>query len=184
MKKVNKAFFGFWFRLLGWKIIGRRPDLNKYVIAVAPHTSNWDFAVGYSVKQICNIHPNFLAKDSLFKIPFVGRFLRNIGGEPVDRSKNTNMVDLVVEKFESLESFIMTIAPEGTRSYSPKWRTGFYYIAEKSGVPIVLLGFDYGRKVAEFRKPIYPTGDIEADIELMKDFFRPMKGRNPECGVD
>ncbi len=170
--------------MFGWKIIGKKPDLKKFVIVVAPHTSNWDFAVGYSTKHIYDIHPNFLAKDSLFKIPMVGWFLRNIGGEPVDRSKNTNMVDQVVEKFNSLDSFIMTIAPEGTRSYSPKWKTGFYHIAVKSGVPIVLLGFDYGQKVVEFREPWFPTGDQDADIETMKDFFRPMRGRNPDQGVD
>ena len=184
LKKFNKAFFGFWFRLFGWQIIGNKPDLKKYVIAVAPHTSNWDFAIGYSFKHIYDLHPNVLAKHSLFKIPFVGWFLRNMGAEPVDKTKKTNIVDQVIEKFETLDEFIMTIAPEGTRSYSPNWKTGFYRIAEKSRVPIVLIGFDYGRKVVEIKEPMYTTGNMEADIELMKDFFRPMKGRNPELGVD
>lgn len=183
VKKLYKVYFEFWSRLFGWKIIGEKPAIKKYVIAVAPHTSNWDFAVGYSLKHIKDIHPNVLAKDSLFKIPLVGWFLRNMGAEPVNRSKKTNMVDQVVEKFNTLDTFIMTIAPEGTRSYSPKWKTGFYRIAEKAKVPIVMIGFDYGRKVVEFSEPFYPTGDLESDMEKMKDFFRPMKGRNPEQGV-
>lgn len=184
MKRIKKAFFKFWFKLFGWKIIGNRPyGLKKYVIAVAPHTSNWDFAVGYCYKQIDDLHPNFLAKNSLFKIPLVGWFLRNMGGEPVDRSKKTKIVDQVVQKFQERDQFIMAITPEGTRSYSPEWKTGFYQIAIKAQVPIVLIGFDFGRKVVEIREPLYPTGNVEEDIELMKDYFRPMKGRNPEEGI-
>ena len=185
MKKFNKVFFGFWFRLFGWKIIGSRPyHLKKYVIAVAPHTSNWDFAVGYCYKHIDDLHPSFLAKHSLFKIPIVGWFLRSMGGVAVDRTKKENVVDQVVEKFEELDEFIMAITPEGTRSYSPEWKTGFYRIAVKAKVPIVLIGFDFGRKAVEIREPLYPSGNMEADIETMKDYFRPMKGRNPELGVD
>lgn len=184
MKKKYKVFFGFWFRLFGWKIIGKKPTLQKYVLVVAPHTSNWDFAVGYSVKHICNLHPNILAKASLFKIPLVGCFLRNMGVEPVNRAKRTNMTDRIVEKFATLSAFIMVITPEGTRSYAPKWKTGFYRIAEKAKVPIVLAGLDYARKVVEFSKPMHPTGDLETDIEKMKDFFRPMQGRHPELGVN
>lgn len=184
MKRLYKAFFEFWFKLFGWKIIGSKPEFDKFVIAVAPHTSNWDFALGYSLKHIDNLHPNVLAKDSLFKIPLIGWFLRNMKAEPVNRSKKTNMVDQIVEKFEKMDSFKMVIAPEGTRSYSPQWKTGFYRIAEKARVPIVMIGFDYERKVVEYSEPFYTTGNMEEDIEKLKDFFRPMKGRNPEQGVD
>jgi 1-acyl-sn-glycerol-3-phosphate acyltransferase len=183
VKRFYKAFFGFWFRLFGWKTIGELPPLTKYVIAVAPHTSNWDFAVGYCVKHIMDLHPDFLAKDSLFKIPLVGWFLKNMGGHSVDRSKKANMVDQIAEKFNTLDKFIMAIAPEGTRSYSPEWKTGFYRVAEKVKVPIVLIGFDYGRKVVEISEPMYTTGDVDADIEKMKAYFRPMKGKRPELGV-
>jgi 1-acyl-sn-glycerol-3-phosphate acyltransferase len=184
VKRFYKAFFGFWFRLFGWKSIGDPPsNMTKYVLAVAPHTSNWDFAVGYSVKHIHDLHPDFLAKDSLFKIPLLGWFLRNMGGHPVDRSIKKNTVDQIVDKFETLDKFIMAIAPEGTRSFSPEWKTGFYRVAEKANVPIILIGFDYGRKVVEFSEPLYPTGNMEEDIEKMKAFFRPMRGKHPELGV-
>ena len=107
-----------------------------------------------------------------------------MGGEPVDRSKKTKIVDQVVQKFEERDQFVMAITPEGTRAYSPEWKTGFYQIAVKAKVPIVLVGFDFGRKVVEIREPLHPSGNVDDDIELMKNFFRPMKGKNPELGVD
>lgn len=183
VKRFNKAFFGFWFRLFGWKIGKYPPKLNRYVIAVAPHTSNWDFGVGYCVKHIADLHPNFLGKDSLFKIPLVGWFLRNMGGVPVDRSRNVKLVDQMVEKFEELDHFIVAITPEGTRSYSPKWKTGFYYVAQKANVPIVMAGLDYGTRTVIFSDPFHASGDVDKDLEFMKDFFRPMKGKHPEKGV-
>lgn len=183
MKAVGKFIFGSLFRLFGWRIEGGLPEVKKYVIVVAPHTSNWDFAVGYCVRHILDLRPDFLAKNSLFKIPLVGWFLRSMGGHPVDRSKANNIVDLIVEKFNESEKFIMTITPEGTRSYSPNWKTGFYRVAEKANVPIVLAGFDYEKKTVYFDKPRYVTGDMEADIEQMKEWFRPKKGRYPEKGV-
>ena len=184
LKRFYKSFFGFWFRLFGWKSIGSNPkELKKYVIAVGPHTSNWDFAIGYCIKHIHDLHPDFLGKDSLFRIPLVGWFLRNMGGHPVDRSKKTNMVDQIVEKFETLDKFIMAITPEGTRSYSPEWKTGFYRVSERVKVPIVLVGMDYTRKVVEFSEPIFTTGNMEADFEKMKEFFRRMKGKHPELGI-
>ena len=185
MKGFYKSFFGFWFRLFGWKSVGDKPhELKKYVIAVGPHTSNWDFAVGYCIKHIHDLHPDFLAKHSLFKIPLVGWFLRNMGGHPVDRSKKTNMVDQVVEKFETLDKFIMAITPEGTRSYAPEWKTGFYRIAMKVQVPIILVGMDYKNREVVFSDPMIPTGDMDADFEKMRVFFRKMTGKRPELGID
>jgi len=171
------------FKWLGWKIKGAPPELSKYVIIVAPHTSNWDFAVGYSVRQIVGFKPDFLAKRSLFKIPIVGWFLKIIGGHPVDRSRKTHLVGQIVEKYQTLDKFIMTITPEGTRDYSPEWKTGFYRVAQKANVPIVMAGMDYGRKMVTFSAPYHVSGDMEKDLEEMKDFFRPMKGRHPEKGV-
>lgn len=178
-----KWILGGGFRLAGWKVSGKKPDLKKYVVIVAPHTSNWDFFVGWSARNIIGFRPNFLAKNSLFKIPFVGWFLKFIGGVPVDRSKNTNMVDQVVKLYKEKEEFIMTITPEGTRSYSPKWKTGFYRIANLAGVPILKIGFDYATKTVFLDELFYPTGDMEKDIETLKDYFRQFKGKNPEDGV-
>lgn len=171
------------YKLFGWKVDGKKPDLKKYVIIVAPHTSNWDFFVGWGARNVIGFRPNFLAKNSLFKIPFVGWFLQFIGGVPVDRSKNTNMVDEVVKLYSEREEFIMTITPEGTRSYSPKWKTGFYRIAHQAKVPIVKIGFDYATKTVFIDKPFTPSGDLESEIEKIKDYFKQFTGKNPEDGV-
>ncbi|MFH6982347.1 lysophospholipid acyltransferase family protein [Marinoscillum luteum] len=180
---MKKLFFRFCFRLTGWKMKGQRPDLKQYVVIVAPHTSNWDFFVGVAARSISGLKSHFLAKKSLFDLPVVGWFMRAVGGFPVDRSRNTNMVDQVVELFQQHEDFIITITPEGTRSYVPEWKTGFYRIAHKAGVPIVMVGFDFEHKVVEYREPFYPTGDMEADMEFIKSYYRSIKGKHPEKGV-
>lgn len=183
MKKFKKIFFQFWFSLFGWKVIGKLPEEKKYVIVVAPHTSNWDFFVGLAAKHIIYLQSNFLAKNSLFKIPVIGWFLKSIGGHSVDRKKNTNLVDQVVDIFNQNEDFRMTVTPEGTRSYNPDWKTGFWHIAKKANVPIQMIGFDYSKKVVELKEVFYPSDDKEADIEKMKAYFRTIKGRHPEKGV-
>lgn len=174
------------FKLFGWKVNGHKPDLKKYVIIVAPHTSNWDFFVGWGARNVIGFYPNFLAKKELFKIPLVGWFLSSIGGVPVDRKnkrKSTQLVQQVVDLYREREEFIMTITPEGTRSYSPKWKTGFYRIAKEAGVPIVKIGFDYATKTVFVDEPFYPSGDMDQEIEEIKDYFRQFKGKNPEEGV-
>jgi 1-acyl-sn-glycerol-3-phosphate acyltransferase len=183
MKHVKKVFFQFWFSLFGWKIEGNKPDLDKYVIVVAPHTSNWDFFVGLAAKHIVFLNSHFLAKKSLFDIPVVGWFMRSIGGHPVDRSRNLNLVDQVVELYNKYDRFVMTVTPEGTRSYNPSWKTGFYHIAEKAKVPIVLVGFDYKRKVVSFKEPFFVTGEKEKEIEMMKEHFRKIPGKHSEKGI-
>ena len=180
---VTSVILGGLYKAAGWKIQGEKPPLTKYVIIVAPHTSNWDFFVGWGARNVIGFRPNFLAKQSLFKIPFVGWFLKFIGGVPVDRSRKTNMVDQVVQLYKEKEDFIMTITPEGTRSYSPNWKTGFYRIAHQANVPIVKIGFDYATKTVFIDEPFHPTGDMEGEIETFKEYFKKFKGKNPEDGV-
>ncbi len=182
---MRRRFFAWAFKLAGWKVEGGPPeDVKKYVIVVAPHTSNWDFFVGLPIKYMYPwFKPRFMAKNSLFKIPIVGWFFKSIGGYAVDRSKKTNLVDQVVEVFEKNERFIMTITPEGTRSYVPKWKTGFYFVALKAKVPILLTGFDYPNKTVWMTEWLHPSGDVDEDIEKMQAYFRNIKGKNPELGV-
>ena len=181
---MRRAFATWIFKAFGWRVVGRPPDIKKYVIVVAPHTSNFDFFVGLPIKYMYpGFEPRFLAKQSLFNIPIAGWFLQSIGGYPVNRSKKTKLVDQIVEIFDKEESFIMTITPEGTRSYVPKWKTGFYWVAVEAKVPIVMAGFDYERKIVEFKEPFDPSGDVDTDIEKMMSYFRTMKGKNPENGV-
>lgn len=183
MKEIKRIFFKFWFDITGWKVKGQVPKEKKYVLIVAPHTSNWDFFVGLAAKHIVYLKSHFLAKDSLFKIPIVKQFLKSIGGHAVDRSKKSNLVDQVVELYKQHDEFVITVTPEGTRSYNPNWKTGFYRIAEKADVPILMVGFDYGNKTVEFRDLFYPTGNLEADLETIKTYYRSIKGAHPEKGV-
>lgn len=174
------------YKLFGWKVSGTKPDLKKYVIIVAPHTSNWDFFVGWGARNVLGFRPNFLAKDSLFKIPLVGWFLKFIGGVAVERSnkrKSKQLVEQVVELYKTRDEFIMTITPEGTRSYAPTWKTGFYRIAHQAGVPIVKIGFDYASKTVFIDKPFHPSGDMDKEIEEIKSYFKQFTGKNPENGV-
>lgn len=173
------------FKLLGWRIEGEFPGaLKKYIVAVAPHTSNWDFPLGVMARSILRMQKaRFLGKDSLFKPPF-GWFFRSLGGYPVDRSKSHDVVQQVVDIFKKHDQFILALAPEGTRKKVDKLRTGFYYIAKGAGIPIVPVGFDFSQKRIVIREPFYPTDNAEADFNELRSFYRTMRGKNPEWGID
>ncbi len=172
------------FRVFGWRINGEfSPDLKKYIIAVAPHTSNWDFLVGVAARSILRLHnARYLGKSQLFKPPF-GWFFRWIGGYPVDRTKSHDMVEQVASIFNSHEKFVLAIAPEGTRKKVDKLKTGFYYIAKKAGVPIVPVGFDFKKKEVVIGQPFRPGSDFDADMQLLLRFYENISGRNPELGI-
>jgi 1-acyl-sn-glycerol-3-phosphate acyltransferase len=178
MKTLSK--FLFW--LSGWKTIGQVPDLKKFVAIYAPHTSGWDLIIGICAKFIFDLRISLLAKKELFNFP-LGPILRSVGAIPVDRSSSHNLVDQVVAMFNERDNFILALSPEGTREYAPKWKTGFYYIALKAQVPIVFTYIDFERKVVGFGPTFIPTGDADKDIETIKQFYRPVKGRHPEKGV-
>ena len=178
-----KSFMKFMFKLYGWKVVGKKPDLPKYIIIVAPHTSNIDFFVGVAARSIADIRSSYLAKRELFKIPLVGWFLKTLGGVPVNRSKHTNLVDQIVDIFKARDIFTITVTPEGTRSYVEKWKTGFWHIAKNAQVPIVMVAFDYARKIVEINEPLYVGESKEDDIEKMMSYFRTIKGKRPELGV-
>lgn len=169
-------------KILGWRIIGNKPTANKFVMVVAPHTSNWDFMVGVWARSTLRMKAWYVAKKELFIWPF-GYLFRALGGFPIDRKKSTHLVDQIVDLFNSREYFNLTITPEGTRSYNDNWKTGFYHIAQKAGVPIQLVGFDYERRIVQIAEPFTPSGNLEADIREMKNWFKQFKGKVPENGV-
>ena len=173
-----------YFKIIGWNIEGYfDPAIKKYVIIVAPHTSNWDFPIGVMARSIFQIDDaKFLGKSSLFKWPY-GFIFRALGGHPVDRSKTNNLVDAVVDIFNSKKRFAVALAPEGTRSKVDSLKTGFYHIAVKANIPIYKVGFDYHKKCTVIDKPFHPSGNIEADMPIIMDFFRRIKGKNPELGI-
>lgn len=172
------------FKASGWKIKGSvPPELKKYVLAVGPHTSNWDFPLGILVRAALRLkNARYLGKKSLFRFPY-GWFFRVTGGYPVDRSAKSDMTTVVAESIKSSEYFILGIAPEGTRKKVEKLRTGFYIIAKKAGVPIVPIGMDYPSKTVHVGKPLYPGKDMNRDLEILSGFYKKMIGKNPELGL-
>jgi 1-acyl-sn-glycerol-3-phosphate acyltransferase len=162
---------------LGWRIIHPDPMPRQYIVAVVPHTSNWDFPLGLLVRSAMGEDIKFIGKSSLFRWPFGGLF-RWLGGYPVDRSRRTNFTEAVAEIFQREPDFRIAIAPEGTRSKVDKLKTGFYYIAKEAGVPLILCAFDYGKKEVRFGEPFYPTDDAEADFAFIHDYWKGVRGRN------
>ncbi|PHR72927.1 MAG: acyltransferase [Lutibacter sp.] len=179
MRFISKFIFT---TIFGWKLVGEFPkEIKKYVLIGAPHTSWYDFVLGMLVNSFTQEKVNYIGKDSLFKPPF-GFFFRWLGGTPVDRSQNNNLVDAIVKIFNSKEEFRLALSPEGTRKKVEKWKTGFYYIAKGANVPIVMLTFDFGKKQVALSKPFYLTDDMEKDIALIQDFYKDVKGKHPDKG--
>jgi len=176
-----KAFSSFiLFRLLGWKIINDFPqDIKKYVVIAAPHTSWMDFPIAILSRMTLGTMVNFIGKGSLFKGPF-GFLFRLLGGTPVDRSQNNNLVDSIVQLFNSKEEFRLGLSPEGTRKKVAKWKTGFYYIAKGANVPIVMATLDFGNKQIKISKAYTLTEDMDTDFKHFHAFFSNVKGKNPE----
>jgi len=168
-----------WFRRNGWTISGSLPPDRKFVIMGASHTSNWDFLVFLGAVHALDRQVRFIGKHSLFKWP-MGGFMRALGGVPVDRSAPQDLVSQIVAQFEAHDDFILVIAPEGTRSANKQWKTGFYQIAMKAGVPILCAGPDYPSKRGVFGPVIRPTGDYDADLKPAFAFFRSLVPRHPE----
>jgi len=170
-------FWHFLLKLMNWKIEGNIPaGLDKYILAVAPHTSNWDFLLGVIVRGVKGFHSNYLGKASLFKPPF-GFVFKALGGIAVDRSKRSNIVDQVVAEVKKREKFGLAIAPEGTRKQVNQWKTGFYYIAVKAGIPIIPVQLDWGNRVVRFLEPLYPSGDINRELPEIQSKFEHIRGK-------
>lgn len=165
-------------RVTGWKVEGRFPDLPKFVVIGAPHTSNWDFMMFLAVifQQRANVR--FMGKSELFRNPF-GWFFYWCGGIPVDRSKAQGLVEQMVQACQESDRFVLTIAPEGTRDKVREWKRGFYHIAKNSKIPVVMAVVDGMRKVVGVGQIFHPTDDIEADMKAIQEFFAGMVGINP-----
>lgn len=174
-----KKFGRFILKLFGWKVVGELPPDKKYMVVVAPHTSNWDFAVGLFARFSVGVKINFLAKNQLFFFP-LGLLLRILGGAPVNRSKKNNTVEQVVEIFRSRDEFKLAITPEGTRGPVTRWKEGFYHIACQAELPIVMVAPDYSTKELRIHEKFQPSGDIDTDFPKILDFFRTIKGRYPK----
>jgi 1-acyl-sn-glycerol-3-phosphate acyltransferase len=177
LRSLSVAFL----RLTGWKVEGQLPEgCTKSVLIAAPHTSNWDLPYTLMVAFALRLHIYWMGKEQIFRFPFRGLMMW-LGGIPVHREKASNLVAASVEAIRAADGPLqLVVPPEGTRSNSRYWKTGFYYIAVGAQVPIVMAYMDYSRKVSGLGPIFQPTGDVEADMARIKTFYAPFKGKNAD----
>ncbi|MBV1879733.1 MAG: 1-acyl-sn-glycerol-3-phosphate acyltransferase [Pseudomonadales bacterium] len=167
-------------KLTGWRVGGELPDNKSMIILAAPHTSNWDLFFLLGAAYSFRLSIKFLIKDNLF-VPVVGSVLSFLGGIPVNRSKNVNLVDTLANRFTTAESGLaLVIPPAGTRSYTEYWKSGFYHIAQAAQIPIVCGYLDYAQKEAGLGPVFYLSGDLEKDMDKIRGFYADKKGKYPE----
>lgn len=165
-------------KLLGWKLEGDFPKLDKYVLIGAPHTSNWDFPFTLMFCFAGGAKLYWMGKHTLFSGPF-GPVMRWLGGVPVDRRQKNSLVEQMVMVFQQSQSFVLAVPPEGTRAKVGEWKTGFYHIACGARVPIAMAYLDYKKKHGGVLGLYQPSGDITADMPKIRHFYRDVVGKNP-----
>ncbi|MDD7272746.1 MAG: 1-acyl-sn-glycerol-3-phosphate acyltransferase [Prevotella sp.] len=166
------------YKVMGWSVEVSVEFPQKYIICIAPHTSNWDFIIGQLYNQATGLGSNFLMKKEWFVGP-LGWCFRRLGGIPVNRSKKTSMTDQLAQYAIQSDSFKLAITPEGTRSLNPDWKKGFYFIALKAQIPILLCAIDYPTKRIVCTKTILPSGDLDKDMTEIKCYYKDFKGKHP-----
>lgn len=164
--------------LLRWNIEGELPDVPKFVLIVAPHTSNWDFVVALCADLALDMDAAWMGKHTIFVGPF-GTWLRGLGGIPVVRHAAHNVVAQMVAEFERRDRLILAIAPEGTRKRVERWKSGYWHIAHDAGVPILPVGLDFGRRVIVIGEPFTTTDSHERDEAVLQRFFAGITPRHP-----
>jgi len=173
----------FLLKISGWHTSGKLPDIPKFVLVAAPHTSNWDFPIMMFIAFKLRGKLYWMGKDALFRKPF-GSMFKWLGGIPIDRSRSQNTVSQMTEKFSDMKRLILTIPPAGTRKRVSRWKSGFYHIANNAGVPIVLGYLDYPRKTGGIGPMVTPTGDVETDMAVIGQFYAGVEGKYPGKSVN
>jgi len=174
------AKIAFWIlNLFGWKLVGQLPKLNKYVIIIAPHTSNWDFFIFILVKMHYRLDVVFIGKHTIFIGP-IGWVLRKLGGLPVNRNSSHKVVDQIVDEFKLRQQMVFGLSPEGTRSYLDHWKSGFYHIAIKAKVPVQTAFLDIDTRTLGWGPLFHLSGDKEKDLDLIAEFYTNKKGIKSE----
>lgn len=165
--------------LLGWRITGSLPNVAKAVVVGAPHTSNRDGLVGAAAILALGLRVYVMAKASLFRWP-LGGLLRFLGGLPVNRQTATGLVEASIQQFNDHEALLLGMAPEGTRHRATQWRSGFYHIAYRAGVPVIVVVLDYAKKEVRLPLVLWPSGDLEADMVRIMGCYRGVQPAHPE----
>jgi 1-acyl-sn-glycerol-3-phosphate acyltransferase len=166
-------------RLLGWRLVGRAPDVSQCVIVFAPHTSNWDFPIMLLVILAFGHRVHYLGKHTLFRFPF-GWFFRATGGIPVERSERHHLVATMTAAFMDRPELWLAVAPEGTRARRDHWKSGFYQIAIAAKVPVLPSFLDARRKECGVGELIELSGDVEHDLRLLRAFYADKQAIHPE----
>ena len=169
-----------YLQITGWQVVGEVPDVKQLVMLAAPHTSNED---GWNaVMGILSVGIDFklMGKKELFRLPLIGPFLKWGGMISIDRQKKGSTLQATLEQFKQQDQLWLALAPEGTRSYTDKWKTGFYHIAVGAGVPILPIAMDYNTKQIRFMPLFYPTGDYDADLPKILERYRGVLGKHFE----
>ena len=164
---------------MGWRTEMFMPLPKKYIIALAPHTSNWDFVMGQLFSRAEGVRCQFLMKKEWFRWP-LGGYFRRVGGIPVERNRHTSLTDQLAKIATESDEFGLCITPEGTRKPTKDWKLGFYFIALKANLPILLFGLDYAQKRIVFNKMVTPDGDVERQMAEIKAYYKDFKGKYPE----
>ena len=177
LKWLSKLIF---FNIAGWRLEGRWPkEIAKMVTIAVPHTSYWDFPIGIFMRRILDVEIQWAGKSSLFRFPMGGIF-KWMGGVPVIRSRRTNFVSAIIDVYNSNDRMNICFAPEGTREKVDSLKTGFYYIATGAKVPIFMVKFDFKNKIVWMRELFLPTGDFDADMTVIDNYFSGTQGKYPE----
>jgi len=166
-------------KLAGWQLNIVLPEEKKFVLIGAPHTSNWDFPLALLTFWTINLKIYWVAKKQMFWGPLHYLFT-SLGGIPVDRKSSQGFIEQIAKRFDQADEMVLTISPEGTRSKTEHWKSGFYHIAITAKVPICLAYVDYSKKTLGFSQILYPSGDINADMEIIAEFYNNIKGKRPQ----
>lgn len=164
--------------ITGWQIVGDIPNVKKCVLLAVPHTSNFDGVYAIPTILALDIDIKLMGKKELFKVPVLGKFLKWAGVISIDRQKKGSTLQTSIERFNSEDKLWLGLAPEGTRDYTEQWKTGFYHLAVGADVPILPIAMDYKTKQVRFMPLFYPTGDIDADLPKIYDYYRGVEGKH------
>ncbi len=177
--RFGRGLGALFLRSLGWTLEGKLPEGTKAVVIAAPHTTNWDMPIMLAVAYAHGINPSWLGKKELFRWPF-GGFMRWLGGLPIDRGSRHNIVQQVVDVYRSTDRLYVVIPPSATRGRAKHWKSGFYHIARGAGVPVMATALDYRRKVGSIGPAFHPTGNMKADMDILRAFYSKVVGKFPE----
>ena len=176
---MRKLLARAWLRLMGWEPEGEQPSAPRFVLIAAPHTSNWDLAYLLALAELYDLRVSWMGKEEIFRAPFGGLF-RALGGIPVRRSERADRVGAMAREFAARERFALVVPAEATRSWSPYWKSGFYHIARRANVPIVMGFLDYARRRGGFGPQLFPSGDLRRDMDQIRAFYADKTGKFPD----